>query len=108
MKAVVSAFLIGVILTSIGFLIIGGASISDFRKRLEKAQNELELADKSLIRSRIRIVNSVRIVETVRTEIKYVRDGLETVNQGLGKITDLSRDSLKILEGLKRVPSTLD
>jgi len=108
MKGLISAFILGVILTSIGFLIIGGNSISDFRKRLDKAQNELELADKSLIRSRIRIVQSVRIVETVRTEIRYIRDGLESVNQGLGKISDLSRDSLQILEGLKRVPSPLD
>jgi hypothetical protein len=100
MKNALLGFLLGALIAGVSL----GAVIYLNRGTVDRLRAELESADQALIRGRKRVVFVVREIETVRTEIRVVREGIGAVQGGLRKVSDLATDSLRILESVRTNP----
>ena len=97
MKRAAIGFILGVTLA-------GGLAcwwILDQRGAINGLRAELESADQALIRGGKRVVFVVREIETVRTEIRVVREGIGSVGERLGTVKGGLEDGLGILRTVR-------
>jgi hypothetical protein len=97
MKNALLGFLLGALIAGVSL----GAVIYLNRGTVDRLRIELESADQALIRGGKRVVFVVREIETVRTEIRVVREGIGAVQGGLRKVSDLAADGLGILRTVR-------